>query len=95
MGKRMAIPNNITKDDVLAAMARIDPDPSKGPYRFQSTGYDVVHPTTGERFPPKLGVSEAAQIATGEELSRHPRKSGRYFEPSFSRCRLVIFGAGA
>ena len=72
----MAIPDNITKDDVLAAMARIGPDPSKWPYRSQSTGYDVVHPTTGERFPPKLVLSEAAQIATGGELSRRTFSGG-------------------
>jgi hypothetical protein len=72
----MTIPDNITKQDVLDAMARIGTDPSRWPFRSQSTGYDIVHPQTGDRYPPKLVLSEAAQIATGGELSRRTFSGG-------------------
>jgi hypothetical protein len=76
-GRNMVTPQRITTKDVLAAMERVGTDPRKWPPQSQSTAYDVVHPDTGVRFPPKLILSEAAQIATGHELSRRLLRGGR------------------
>jgi hypothetical protein len=62
--------SEITRKDVLEAMAQVGSDPSKWPHRSRSTSYDVLHPKSGARFPPKLILSVASQIATGRGLSR-------------------------
>jgi hypothetical protein len=72
----LPIPNGITRHHVLDAMDRIGLDPAMWPAKSQSTKYDVIDPRTGARFPPKLVISTAAQIATGRRLSRHEFSGG-------------------
>jgi 5-methylcytosine-specific restriction protein B len=62
----MAFPNNITKEDLLKAIEKIDAEgiPSDGDSQY----YDVVY--NDKRYPPKLIVSYANLFANGEILDR-------------------------
>jgi hypothetical protein len=66
----MPIPNGITRERILETMSRLGLDPAMWPAQSQSTDYDVIDPRNGARFPPKLVLSHAAQIATGTPLPR-------------------------
>ena len=66
----MPIPDGIAKQHVLEAMRRLGVDPAASPRNSRSMDYDVIDPITGARFPPKLVVSIAAEIATGRPLPR-------------------------
>ena len=66
----MPIPDGITKEHVLEAMDRLGLDQATWPAQSQSTDYDVIDPRNGARFPPKLVLSYAAEIATGTPLPR-------------------------
>ena len=60
------VPDNISKEDILQAIAERD---EKGiPPRAHSSTYDIVY--EGNRYPPKLVVSLANRFANGEELDR-------------------------
>jgi 5-methylcytosine-specific restriction enzyme B len=62
----MSIPNNITKEHILAAISKID---NEGiPDYSQSVFYDLVY--KGENYPPKLVISLANFFANGEILDR-------------------------
>jgi len=62
----MPFPNNITKDDLIKAIEKID---SEGiPSDADSQYYDVIH--NGKKYPPKLVVSYANIFANGELLDR-------------------------
>jgi hypothetical protein len=71
----MEIPANITRDHVLAAMDRLG-HPGEWPKRSESTEWDVVDPRNGARFPPKLVLSKAAELATGNKLPRSKFSGG-------------------
>lgn len=58
------IPRRITRDHVLAAMARIDIDGIPADRRSRS--FDVLH--EGRVYPPKFLLSIAHEIATGQPL---------------------------
>jgi hypothetical protein len=60
-------------------MDRLGPDPAAWPPNRMSTHYDVVHPDPAKRWrlPPKLVLSVAAGIATGEELPPKRFHGGR------------------
>jgi hypothetical protein len=75
----MPIPNGITDVHVRAAMDQLGPDKSLWPKRRLSTKYDVIHPDPQKRWrmPPKLVMSVAAGIATGEELAATKFHGGR------------------
>jgi hypothetical protein len=64
----MPIPASVTADHVREAMSRLQRHGV--PPGADSTKYDVVDPRTGARLPPKLVVSIAAEIATGEPFPR-------------------------
>jgi 5-methylcytosine-specific restriction protein B len=66
----MPVPDSVTKQHVLEAMDRIGLEPARWPRNSESRDYDVIDPRTGARFPPKLVLSVAAEIATGRPLSR-------------------------
>ena len=72
----MRIPDGVNKQHVVTAMDQIGVDPAMWPARSQSTKHDVVDPRSGARFPPKLVLSTAAQIATGQQLSRRKFSGG-------------------
>jgi 5-methylcytosine-specific restriction enzyme B len=69
------IPTNITREHVLTAMDRIG-HPVGWPRQSESTEWDVVDPRSGARFPPKLVLSIAAELATGNELPRSKFSGG-------------------
>lgn len=48
------------------------------PSGAQSTKYDVIDPTRGDAFPPKLVLSLAVGLATGKPLSRAEFTGGEY-----------------
>jgi hypothetical protein len=65
----MEIPTNITCDHVLQAMDQLG-HPIEWPKGSDSTEWDLIDPRTGARFPPKLVLSRAAELATGNKLPR-------------------------
>jgi len=69
----MAIPPNINASHVREAMQRIVENGI--PADAESTKYDVVGPNE-ERLPPKLVVSTAAEIATGQPFPRSSFSGG-------------------
>jgi len=68
----MSIPNNISKEHLLKAIAKVDKDgiPKDGDSQF----YDVVY--EGKRYPPKILVSYANIFANGKELDRNSFSAG-------------------
>lgn len=68
----MAFPQNITKNDLLKAMEKIDKEGI--PNDADSQYYDVVY--NEKRYPPKLIVSYANFFANGEILDRHTFSGG-------------------
>ena len=56
----------ITRDHILDAMTYVGPDPSLWPLRSRPTTYVVIDPRNGASLPPKLVLSTAAAIASGE-----------------------------
>lgn len=58
----------LTSQHVLAAMERIRVEGV--PALARSTRYDVLHPDDGAAFPPKLVLSIAMEVATGQPLPR-------------------------
>jgi hypothetical protein len=71
----MKIPTNINRDHVLTAMDRIG-HPTTWPKQSESTEWDVIDPRNGARFPPKLVLSKAAELATGNKLPRSKFSGG-------------------
>jgi MoxR-like ATPase len=62
----MQVPENITREHMLSAIARIQ---SEGvPNDARSTTYDVIY--EGGKYPPKLVLAWANSFANGEELDR-------------------------
>lgn len=68
----MRIPNNITKEHLLKAIAKIDAEGI--PDYSQSQYYDVVY--QGKKYPPKLIISYANLFANGEILDRNTFPGG-------------------
>ena len=68
----MSIPSNITKEDLLEAIRKIDEEgiPENGDSQY----YDVFY--NGKTYPPKLIVSYANIAANGEVLNRNSFKGG-------------------
>jgi hypothetical protein len=64
----MAIPRAITLRHVINAMNELGADTSRWPKNRFSKHFDVVHPETGWRLPPKLVLSYAAKFAIGRQL---------------------------
>jgi 5-methylcytosine-specific restriction protein B len=62
----MSIPNNITKENISAAISKIDHEGI--PDYSQSVFYDLVY--KGKSYPPKLVISYANFFANGEILDR-------------------------
>lgn len=58
------IPNEITREHLLAAIETIDREGYDD--RFESTRFDVTH--RGRKYPPKQVVRIAAQLATGQKI---------------------------
>jgi hypothetical protein len=86
----VTIPKAIGRNHVLEAMDRIGLDQSMWPARSQSTQYDIVDPRNGGRFPPKLVLSVAAQIATGKELPRRSFGGGAETNKRLKALRFEI-----
>ncbi|RXG14373.1 MrcB family domain-containing protein [Leeuwenhoekiella aestuarii] len=68
----MEIPPNISKDDLLRAIKKIDKESI--PSNAHSSTYDVVY--KGKKYPPKLVVSYANLFANGKILNRNEFKGG-------------------
>jgi len=67
------VPQNITRNDILQAIARIDKEGI--PSGTHSSTYDLVHDEN--RYPPKLVVSWANAFANEEELDRGSFSGGK------------------
>jgi hypothetical protein len=50
--------------------------PVQWPKQSESTEWDVIDPRNGARFPPKLVLSKAAELATGNKLPRNKFSGG-------------------
>ncbi|MGN6420872.1 MAG: MrcB family domain-containing protein [Pseudobacter sp.] len=68
----MALPKNLTKDNLLFAIDKIDKEGI--PANAESLFYDVIH--NGKAYPPKLIVSYANIPANGFELDRNTFPGG-------------------
>lgn len=68
----MSIPENITKEDLIKAIEKINHEGF--PKDADSQYYDVVH--EGKTYPPKVVVSYANIFANGEELDRKSFEGG-------------------
>src|SRR5688572_4342789 len=68
----MTIPENITKEHLLAAISKIDKEgtPTGGDSRYYDVNYQ------GKKYPPKLIVSYANSFANGEDLDRNSFEGG-------------------
>jgi len=68
----MSLPENITKEHLIQAIAKIDNEgvPNDGASQY----YDLVY--KGNKYPPKLIVSYANIFANGIELDRSTFKGG-------------------
>ena len=68
----MEIPPNISKEDLIKAIEKID---NEGiPQGAHSSTYDLIY--NGNKYPPKLVVSYANLFANGELLNRNDFKGG-------------------
>jgi len=56
----------ITREHILDAMTYVGPDPSQWPMRSRPTTYVVIDPRNGAPLPPKLVLTTAADMASGE-----------------------------
>ncbi len=70
--KAPEVPENISREDCLKAIAEIDAEGV--PDRAPSTVYDLEH--GGKRYPPKVVVSIANRFANGEVLDRSKFRGG-------------------
>ncbi|MBK9732184.1 MAG: DUF3578 domain-containing protein [Chitinophagaceae bacterium] len=68
----MAIPKNITEENLLDAISKIDLEGI--PNEADSQYYDVVY--NGKKYPPKLVVAYANIFANGKELNRNSFSGG-------------------
>ncbi|HEX4409149.1 MAG TPA: hypothetical protein VH206_10275 [Xanthobacteraceae bacterium] len=66
----MPKPSPITREHVLDAMTYVGPDPLQWPAASRPKLYLVVDPRNGSLLPPKLVLTTAADIATGERRHR-------------------------
>src|ERR1700722_15381635 len=64
----------ITREHILEAMTYVGTDPSQWPFRSRSKLYVVIDPRNGASLPPKLVLTTAAEMASGDR--RHPIFSG-------------------
>ncbi|MBW8362188.1 MAG: DUF3578 domain-containing protein [Kaistella sp.] len=73
MNNERMIPENITREDLLKAISKIDKEgiPKDGDSKY----YDVVY--NGQKYPPKLIVSYANIFANGKELDRNSFRGGK------------------
>ena len=62
----MAIPKNISKDDILKAIKYIDENDV--PDKNKSTKYELVD-ESGKRYPPKYIIAVANYLANNEDIS--------------------------
>jgi 5-methylcytosine-specific restriction enzyme A len=85
----MKIPTNITRDHVLAAMDQLEHS-TEWPKWSESTEFDVIDPRNGTRFPPKLVLSKAAELATGQRLPRGKFKGGPQTNVPLKRLNFEI-----
>lgn len=69
----MAFPTNITKDDLLKAIDKIEKEGYN--HHAESLYYDVIF--NGKTYPPKLVVSYANLFANGEVLDRNSFAGGK------------------
>lgn len=86
MPRRLAIPAGLTRDHVLAAIARIDVD-GIDPHS-ESTHYDVVH--NGQAYPPIALLAFAIEILTDEAV-KPGHLAGGEGEASFSELDRLGF----
>ncbi|HUC49640.1 MAG TPA: hypothetical protein VMA30_09670 [Xanthobacteraceae bacterium] len=56
----------ITREHILDAMTYVGPDPALWPLRSRPTTYVVIDPRNGASLPPKLVLSTAAEMASGD-----------------------------
>lgn len=68
----MALPNNINKEHLIKAIAKIDVEGI--PKDADSQYYNVVY--NGKNYPPKVIVSYANIFANGEEINRNSFSGG-------------------
>jgi hypothetical protein len=64
----------ITRDHILDAMTYVGTDPSQWPFHSRLQLYVVIDPRNGGVLPPKLVVTTAAEMASGDR--RYPMFSG-------------------
>lgn len=64
----------ITREHILDAMTYVGTDPSQWPFHSNSKLYVVIDPRNGALLPPKLVLTTAAEMASGDR--RHPIFSG-------------------
>src|SRR5438128_1446324 len=80
------IPDGITRDDVLRAIA--DLDRGDVPHGFRdSTGYDLLH--DGKRYPPKAVIGLSARRLRGRILEPNEFSGGED-----SKCFTVLHALG-
>ena len=64
----------ITREHVLDAMSYVGTDPSQWPSQSRLRLYAVIDPRNGGVLPPKLVLTTAAEMASGDR--RHPPYCG-------------------
>jgi hypothetical protein len=64
----------ITREHILDAMTYVGPDPQQWPVQSRLKLYVVIDPRNGASLPPKLVLTTAAQMASGDR--RRPMFSG-------------------
>lgn len=82
----VGLPNNITREHVLAALTEIDAIGIIA--SAQSTTYDLIH--NNKYYPPKLVLSLSNKFANGEELDRNTFEGGEN-TPAFGFLRDLGF----
>src|SRR4051794_15030555 len=82
----MALPDDIRAEHVRAAFRLVRDEGI--PVRAASTKFDVIDPEDGARYPPKVILSIAAQIAIGTQFSRRGFSGG---EETNARLRDLGF----
>ena len=77
----MSIPNNITKEDIIEAIQKIDDGQEKVPIHREGIKYEISY--NGKGYPQKFLISLANKIRNGKELSSEEfiaNEATRYLE---------------
>jgi len=80
------IPTELTRADVLAALAAIDREGV--PDGRQSRGYDLVH--NGRLYPPKYAIGRAVELALGRTLTSEEYGGGAETNGRLTRLGFTV-----